>query len=76
LFTWMTGISLHIKWPLSSQSHGSVSQREQKDTLWNDYFYNINYAHSERLGCIHITQVNPLSYQSLKSKVVPIHSVI
>jgi hypothetical protein len=25
----MTGISLHMQWPLTSQSHGSVSQREQ-----------------------------------------------
>jgi hypothetical protein len=27
--TEMTGISLHMQWPLTSQSHGSVSQREQ-----------------------------------------------
>jgi hypothetical protein len=25
----MTGISLHMQWPLTSQSHGSVSHREQ-----------------------------------------------
>jgi hypothetical protein len=25
----MTGISLHIQWPLTSQLHGSISQREQ-----------------------------------------------
>jgi hypothetical protein len=25
----MAGISLHMQWPLTSQSHGSVSQREQ-----------------------------------------------
>jgi hypothetical protein len=25
----MTGISLHMQWPLTSQLHGSVSQREQ-----------------------------------------------
>jgi hypothetical protein len=25
----MTNISLHMQWPLTSQSHGSVSQREQ-----------------------------------------------
>jgi hypothetical protein len=25
----MTGISLHMHWPLTSQLHGSVSQREQ-----------------------------------------------
>jgi hypothetical protein len=25
----MTGISLHMQWPLTSQSHGSFSQREQ-----------------------------------------------
>jgi hypothetical protein len=25
----MTGFSLHMQWPLTSQSHGSVSQREQ-----------------------------------------------
>jgi hypothetical protein len=25
----MTGISLHMQWPLTSQPHGSVSQREQ-----------------------------------------------
>jgi hypothetical protein len=25
----MTGISLHMQWPLTSQSHGIVSQREQ-----------------------------------------------
>jgi hypothetical protein len=25
----MTGISLHMQWPLTSQFHGSVSQREQ-----------------------------------------------
>jgi hypothetical protein len=29
LLTGMTGISLHIQWPLTSQLHGSVSQREQ-----------------------------------------------
>jgi hypothetical protein len=29
LLTGMTGISLHMKWPLTSQSHGSDSQREQ-----------------------------------------------
>jgi hypothetical protein len=29
LLTRMTGISLHMQWPLTSQSHGSVSQREQ-----------------------------------------------
>jgi hypothetical protein len=28
LLTGMTGISLHMQWPLTSQSHGSVSQRE------------------------------------------------
>jgi hypothetical protein len=31
LLTGMTGISLHMQWPLTSQSHGSVSQREQLD---------------------------------------------
>jgi hypothetical protein len=25
----MTGNALHMQWPLTSQSHGSVSQREQ-----------------------------------------------
>jgi hypothetical protein len=29
LLTWMTGISLHMQWPLTFQSHGSFSQREQ-----------------------------------------------
>jgi hypothetical protein len=29
LLTGMTGNSLHKQWPLTSQSHGSVSQREQ-----------------------------------------------
>jgi hypothetical protein len=29
LLTGMTGISLYMQWPLTSQSHGSVSQREQ-----------------------------------------------
>jgi hypothetical protein len=29
LLTKMTGISLHMQWPLTSQLHGSVSQREQ-----------------------------------------------
>jgi hypothetical protein len=29
LLTGMTGISLHMHWPLTSQLHGSVSQREQ-----------------------------------------------
>jgi hypothetical protein len=29
LLTGMTGISLHMRWPLTSQLHGSVSQREQ-----------------------------------------------
>jgi hypothetical protein len=29
LLTGMTGISLHMQWPLTSQSHGSFSQREQ-----------------------------------------------
>jgi hypothetical protein len=29
LLTGMTGISLHMQWPLTSQSHSSVSQREQ-----------------------------------------------
>jgi hypothetical protein len=29
LLSGMTGISWHMQWPLTSQSHGSVSQREQ-----------------------------------------------
>jgi hypothetical protein len=29
LLTGITGISLHMQWPLTSQLHGSVSQREQ-----------------------------------------------
>jgi hypothetical protein len=29
LLTRMTGNSLHMQWPLTSQLHGSVSQREQ-----------------------------------------------
>jgi hypothetical protein len=29
LLMWMTGISLHVQWPLTSQLHGSFSQREQ-----------------------------------------------
>jgi hypothetical protein len=29
LLTGMSGISLHMQWPLTSQLHGSVSQREQ-----------------------------------------------
>jgi hypothetical protein len=29
LLTRMTGISLHMQWPLTSQLHGSVPQREQ-----------------------------------------------
>jgi hypothetical protein len=29
LLTGMTGISLHMQWPLTSQLHGSVSQRER-----------------------------------------------
>jgi hypothetical protein len=29
LLTRMTGSSLHVQWPLTSQLHGSVSQREQ-----------------------------------------------
>jgi hypothetical protein len=29
LLTGMTSNSLHMQWPLTSQSHGSVSQREQ-----------------------------------------------
>jgi hypothetical protein len=29
LLTGMTGISLHMQWPLTSQLHGSISQREQ-----------------------------------------------
>jgi hypothetical protein len=29
LLTRMTDNSLHMQWPLTSQSHGSVSQREQ-----------------------------------------------
>jgi hypothetical protein len=28
-FTRMTGISLHMQWPLTSQLHGSVSKRKQ-----------------------------------------------
>jgi hypothetical protein len=28
LLTGMTSISLHMQWPLTSQTHGSVSQRE------------------------------------------------
>jgi hypothetical protein len=31
LLTGMTGISLHMQWPLTSQSHGGVSQRKQLD---------------------------------------------
>jgi hypothetical protein len=33
LLTGMTGISLHMQWPLTSQLHGSVSQREQLKTV-------------------------------------------
>jgi hypothetical protein len=33
LLTRMTGISLHMQWPLTSQSHGSVSKREQLSFL-------------------------------------------
>jgi hypothetical protein len=33
LLSGMTGISLHMQWPLTSQLHGSVSQREQLDFL-------------------------------------------
>jgi hypothetical protein len=33
LLTGMTGISLHMQWPLTSQLHGSVSQREQLDVM-------------------------------------------
>jgi hypothetical protein len=29
LFTGTAGISLHMQWPLTSQSRGSLSQREQ-----------------------------------------------
>jgi hypothetical protein len=29
LLTGMTGISLHMQWPLTSKAHGSFSQREQ-----------------------------------------------
>jgi hypothetical protein len=29
LFTGMAGSSMHMQWPLTSQSHGCVSQREQ-----------------------------------------------
>jgi hypothetical protein len=29
LLTRITAISLHMQWPLTSQPHGSVSQREQ-----------------------------------------------
>jgi hypothetical protein len=47
----MTGISLHKQWPLTSQLHGSVSQREQlvffcygsnSMLLHFSYFYNSN----------------------------------
>jgi hypothetical protein len=31
VLTGMTSISLHMQWPLTSQSHGSVSQREQRE---------------------------------------------
>jgi hypothetical protein len=34
LLTEMTGNSLHMQWPLTYQSHGSVSQREQLVTLF------------------------------------------
>jgi hypothetical protein len=29
----MTGISLHMEWPLTSQSHSSASQREQLESM-------------------------------------------
>jgi hypothetical protein len=41
----MTGISLHMQWPLTSQLHGSVSQREQLFFCYGansmPMFYNI-----------------------------------
>jgi hypothetical protein len=34
LLTGMTGISFYMQWPLTSQSHSSVSQREQLFFCW------------------------------------------
>jgi hypothetical protein len=51
LLSGMTGISLHMQWPLTSQSHGSVSQREQLDFLLRTklqarHWSNISYIGS------------------------------
>jgi hypothetical protein len=44
LLTGMAGISLHRQWPLTSQLHGSVSQREQLD------FFSLRIKlHAQRL---------------------------
>jgi hypothetical protein len=34
LLNWMTDISLHMQWPLTSQLHGTFSQREQDFSLF------------------------------------------
>jgi hypothetical protein len=39
LLTGLTGISLHMQWPLTSQLHGSVSQREQFGIFYNHWVY-------------------------------------
>jgi hypothetical protein len=48
LLTEMTGISLHRQWPLTSQLHGSVSQREQLVfSLWIKLHADLRKLNSE-----------------------------
>jgi hypothetical protein len=46
LLTGMTGLSLQMQWPLTSQLHGSVSQREQLGGIFCTYAKCVAVAHA------------------------------
>jgi hypothetical protein len=56
LLTRMTGISLLMQWPLTSQLHGSVSRREQyfgQRFKLQKYDKNLVYLFPRQKLCIH-----------------------
>jgi hypothetical protein len=59
LLTGMTSNSLHMQWPLTSQSHGSVSQREQ---LVFRYGSNSMRLSNKEYPCPALTPVHGMEY--------------
>jgi hypothetical protein len=58
LLTRMTGNSLHMQWPLTSQLHGSVSQSEQWVFRYGSNS-TPNYATYIQRSCLAARQVEP-----------------